>query len=373
MRLRRRRDDQGLDLPGLRRSLWLLAGTPGELPALQALATAALCDRPGILPAFSALAGPDRAALARRFPHEIVTPLPRPDAAERAMAALRPVAAVLCGPDKAWQAAWRTAFLSQGIPVLAADRAADLTAEQISTALPLLDDNRQLRESLRHAKRPRRGLGYRLARQASKRLASRRLDGLAAIAARLGPGRPIVCLGNGPSALDLDPALRAQALLFRVNWRWRDQAPWNDPDLVFVGDPATVTAVHAPVFAFQRRDNLIEATRRHLARLAWPHFDHILLDGLALPGAPEALPARPTNGALMIALAVALDPPWLAIGGIDLFAHPAGRYAGDPDAAGGYYKAHEAAVELDFLRQVLSGYGGELRLAASPLVAALAR
>jgi hypothetical protein len=371
MLLRRRREAKGLDLPGLRRSLWLLAGEPGELAALHGLATAALHDRPGILPVFSAPRGPERAGLASRFPHELVTPLPAPGAAGRAIATLRPVAAVVCGTDAAWRAAWRTAFRARGIPVLAAGRAADLSAEGLRATLPLLDDSRQLRESLRHASRPRRGLGYRLARQASKRLAGRRLADLAAIAARLGPGRPIVCLGNGPSALALDPTLRPGALLFRVNWRWRDQSPWNDPDLVFVGDPATVTLVRAPVFAFQRRDNLIEATRRHLARLAWPDFDHILLDGLALPGAPETLPARPTNGALMIALAVALAPPWLAIGGIDLFAHPAGRYAGDPHAAGGYYRAHEAAVELEFLRRVLAGYRGELRLAPSPLAAAL--
>lgn len=373
MQLRQRRDALGLDLPGLRRSLWLLAGDPGELPALHAVATAAVDDRPGILPVFSAASGPALDALGRRFPQEIVAPLPRPDAADRAIAALRPVAAVVCGPDAGWQAAWHAQLEARGVPVILARQAAELSAERLRAALPLLDDNRQLRESLRHASRPRRSLGYRLARQASKRLARRRLGSFAAIAARLGPGRPIICLGNGPSALALDPALRRGALLFRVNWRWRDQAPWNDPDLVFVGDPATVTAVRAPVFAFQRRDNLIEATRRHLARLSWPSFDHVLLDSLVLPGAPEALPARPTNGALMIALAVALAPPWLAIGGIDLFAHPAGRYAGDPHAAGGYYRAHEAVVELDFLRRVLAGYRGELRLAPSPLAEALGR
>ncbi len=71
-------------------------------------------------------------------------------------------------------------------------------------------------------------------------------------------------------------------------------------------------------------------------------------------------PYRPTNGASMIAMAVALQPSRLIIGGIDLFQHPEGSYPGDQRTVNAYTPAHTLDKELAFLFSHLDRFDGEI-------------
>jgi hypothetical protein len=69
---------------------------------------------------------------------------------------------------------------------------------------------------------------------------------------------------------------------------------------------------------------------------------------------------RPTNGATMIAAAVALKPKRLILGGIDLFEHPDGAYPWDQTTPNAYVAVHDAQLELMFVLQTLRQFEGEL-------------
>ena len=58
---------------------------------------------------------------------------------------------------------------------------------------------------------------------------------------------------------------------------------------------------------------------------------------------PQWQDVRPTNGAVMLATAVALQPSRLVISGVDLFNHPAGSYPGDSTTPNAYSQGHEAS------------------------------
>ena len=79
------------------------------------------------------------------------------------------------------------------------------------------------------------------------------------------------------------------------------------------------------------------------------------------------LNVRPTNGATMLATAVALNPPRIVIAGIDLFADPAGAYPGDAQTSNDYVVVHERSIEIDFILKTLKSYRGELIILGKPL------
>jgi hypothetical protein len=83
-------------------------------------------------------------------------------------------------------------------------------------------------------------------------------------------------------------------------------------------------------------------------------------------------PARPTNGALMVAAAVALRPERLVIAGVDLYDDPAGRYPGNLLATNTYGRAHARATDLAIIRAALAEHPGGILILGDSLPAALA-
>ncbi|MEQ9123413.1 MAG: hypothetical protein RIM80_12705, partial [Alphaproteobacteria bacterium] len=70
-----------------------------------------------------------------------------------------------------------------------------------------------------------------------------------------------------------------------------------------------------------------------------------VLDDL-LPGFADGYAeAKPTNGFMMLATAVALKPRRLIVAGVDLYSHPEGAYPGDAGTQNAYAPAHDAAEE----------------------------
>ncbi|HSI40148.1 MAG TPA: hypothetical protein VLA00_06320 [Xanthobacteraceae bacterium] len=317
----------GLALP-LRRPTVLLIGTAGTVaqayPACDAALRARLDYRLVI-----AVPAADVPAARRRYPHEIVLPQP--------FAALAP--------------AWR-ARLGVSASIRAEQDAAGIIA-----ALPGTE---------RSVPQP----GGMLVRA----LAGPPIASLAALKRRLGAPRAIVCLGNGPSSEDPRlVALANGAALFRVNWIWRARGVLIEPDLVFTVDPDLPGPGRRPVIVFPTAAVGQPILRRHAVRLRPPRAGYSFLDRFEPALADFAQPLIPTNGALMVALAAALQPDRLVIAGIDLYRHAHGRYPGDREAADGYAREHSAALDLAIIRAALDGFAGKAVILSDNLSAALGR
>jgi hypothetical protein len=240
---------------------------------------------------------------------------------------------------------------------------------EIATADALTSLLRRDLKALRSARRPLQRAVERLAVASvdhpwGRLLAGRRaeriatLDGLAAV---LGHPRTILCLGNGPSSED--PRVEAVAFdsLFRVNHLWKGRGLLTDPDLVFTGSPDTIRAVHQAIFAIGASRHEARLLLAGLTRRARNRFRFVTLEQLGIL-APQAAwgEATPTNGACMLATAVALRPQRIVIAGIDLFRHQAGAYPGDSTTPNAYTPRHEAALEERVILETLRAYRGEI-------------
>jgi hypothetical protein len=156
--------------------------------------------------------------------------------------------------------------------------------------------------------------------------------------------------------------------LFRVNHSWLSRGLFTRPDVVFTGGRPTMRAVSGAIFGVQGAD--VE-TRLALVRGLNPVFGRT-----EFFVANDVAPAlrrfdwkhlRPTNGATMLATAVALAPERLIVAGIDLFQHPAGSYPGDSATANAYSPGHTRESELEFLLQLFAQYRGELSIVGDNL------
>jgi 3-deoxy-D-manno-octulosonic-acid transferase len=223
------------------------------------------------------------------------------------------------------------------------------------------------------AKRAVRSLVHTLASTSAAQLLlrtrSRRIETLAALREHLGQPDTILCLGNGPSSEAPCLAHLPHDCLFRVNWRWVERDRFRQPDVIFTGDRESLRHCPACLFGFR---TIAEETS-----VLWHTFadrrgraNYFTVERLPL-WVNRDWPARPTNGAAMIAVAAALAPRRLVIAGIDLFEHPAGRYPGQP-ADNRYAPMHDRDVELAILREALARFAGEVRIISPTLAEALA-
>jgi len=195
-------------------------------------------------------------------------------------------------------------------------------------------------------------------------LAGRRAERIAtldALTAALGRPRTILCLGNGPSSED--PRVREIAFdsLFRVNHLWKGRGILTDPDVVFTGSQDTIRHVDRTIFAISTLRHEARLLLTGLTRRARSRFRFVTLEQLGIL-VPQAAwdEAAPTNGAYMLATAVALRPQRIVIAGIDLFRHQAGAYPGDSTTPNAYTPRHEAVLEERVILDTLRAYRGEL-------------
>jgi hypothetical protein len=203
-------------------------------------------------------------------------------------------------------------------------------------------------------------------------LASRRIDDRDALRRRLGEPASILCLGNGPSSEDPGLLHLGHDCLMRVNWRWRARRFLDRPDVVFVGDTRAVVRLRGCLFGFLDETlERIALLRRLLAR-GPRRIEYFTVRRICPLIGEEKWPARPSNGALMVAAAAALRPARLVIAGIDLYRHPDGAYPGEQGAANEYARAHRREVEVAIIARALSGLTGEVTIVGEPLRHALA-
>jgi hypothetical protein len=271
----------------------------------------------------------------------------------------------------------RTRLLEAGVPaerlsLLEPDSAARSRCFVEVVSHLLGQDLKLIRSKLR----PVRG---RLERLALKAMDSPRLRRLLAFKAErydtvdelrraLGNPQTILCLGNGPSSEDPEVATVQHDALFRVNFRWLDRGFLTAPDMVFTGSKETLNVVRGPIFGLQ---SIRSEARLLVTRILHPAFGRIryaAIERLGLFLSEAHLHGvRPTNGAAMLAVAVALQPARLVISGIDLFSHPAGSYPGDTTTPNAYTPGHDADSELALLLEALSRYQGELVILSEAL------
>jgi hypothetical protein len=208
---------------------------------------------------------------------------------------------------------------------------------------------------------------------ASAVFAPGRIDDWPALASRLGHPRSVLCLGNGPSSEDPAVVASAHDCLIRINWRWRERGVLTDPDLVFAGDPKTMHRVGRCVFGFWTIALERAMLMRRLVTRGIAPIDYLTLERMTPIIRDREWPARPTNGALAIVAAAALQPERLVIGGMDMFRHPDGRYPGDGRSRNAYSHVHREATDLAIVDLALAGFDGELVILSDIFRAALAR
>jgi hypothetical protein len=315
--------------------------------------------------------GSEAERLIRLYEREVVLPLPLGLAASRYARRINPALIVLLGPAGPWRSRWQQRFAKLSFPLTILDPADEAAMERIADLLPRLTVTRELRESLRRPSHLARFALRSIGRRAAAQFARRQIHDWDELALCLGRPQRILCLGNGPSSEDRSLLAYAGDTLFRVNWRWHSRGLLVSPRLVFVGDPRTPSRLAAPIYGFRSREEANYVLWRQRFRLRAQPFRFFVFD--EMPGADSrGWPARPTNGAIMVATAAALRPLHLVIAGIDLYSHPAGRYPGGSDAHDGYNRVHDRDVEIEMIRQALAGFAGELRLLSPILAAALA-
>jgi hypothetical protein len=204
------------------------------------------------------------------------------------------------------------------------------------------------------------------------RLARGRIDSWDELRSSIGHPRVVLCLGNGPSSNDPRLAAIPHDCLIRVNWRWKRRDLHQHPQIVFVGDPRTLGEVRDAVFGLWNcalEDGML---LRHLVVRGPRPMRYLTMERISPLFRDREWPARPTNGALMVAAAVALRPERLIIAGVDLYDDKAGRYPGDLLAANSYGRAHDRPTDLAIIRAALAEHQGEILVLGDSLRAALA-
>ncbi len=269
----------------------------------------------------------------------------------------------------ALDAAAASALAAAGVDPLRVVALADAAAPTARAADALSGLLRRDLKALRSERRVLRRAVERLALATVERPRLRAVAGRGAeriatledLAVHLGRPRTIMCLGNGPSSED--PRLRALGCdaLFRVNHLWQARGVRTDPALVFTGSAETVRQVRSALVAISLVRHEGRLVLAGLTRRGAPPFRFITAErlGILTPRA-EWGEAVPTNGAYMLATAVALRPQRLVVAGIDLFRHQGGAYPGDPMTPNAYTPRHAAELDEHVILTTLAAYQGEL-------------
>jgi hypothetical protein len=158
----------------------------------------------------------------------------------------------------------------------------------------------------------------------------------------------------------------------RVNWRWKGRGFLPDPDVVFVGDAATLHRLSPRVFGLWNIPLEYGMLLRYLVTHGPRRMEYFTMERISSLIRDRCWPARPSNGALMVAAAAALRPDRLTIAGIDLFKHPDGRYPGDTRSLNEYSRVHTRDVDVAIIELALRDFPGELVIFGDTLPRALA-
>jgi 3-deoxy-D-manno-octulosonic-acid transferase-like protein len=377
-----------------RTSIWIHGETPAQFDSALRLIQEIMRERPHVRLVLTSVAPATVAYLRRSFPddHRGAAPWSAAGAVRRFLVKVNPRLVVLLDGGRSLGARTVGAVVARGVPLVALaiggdtdvaphvvdalhaagtrgrrvvlhDRSAKEALRAVNALRDLLPDSPALprvRQAWRVATFRDRVGQSRLWTSLSPILSRRRIDDWAALRARLGAPRSVLVLGNGPSCED--PRLEGieHDCLIRVNWRWRERGLLTNPDLVFVGDAATMSKIRSCIFGFWNVALERGMLLRRLARRGPRPVEFVTMERLSPVIRDREWSARPTNGALAVLAAAALQPDRLTVAGIDLFRHPAGRYPGEALARNDYSHVHAMETDLAIIRLALREYRGEL-------------
>jgi len=363
-------------LPRLKRSLWILGETQGSFETagvlIQSLAEAAPQYR------LVMMSSNPRTLdwLRERFVDDEVLPFPRNSGtvAQRYFRRLRPEFIMTLGPAGSKPASISKQAVLNSVPMVA--MASGAPAPDGRDLLALLDKPAPYEHPVSQAWRvptwrDRAGQS-RLWKSCTPYFSKRRFDDWDTLNLRLGNPQSILCLGNGPSSEDPKLGGLDYDCLMRVNWRWKLRGFLTDPDVVFVGDAATLHRLSPRIFGLLNISLEYGMLLRHLFTHGPRRMEYFTMERLSPFVRDRSWPARPSNGSLMVAAAAALRPKRLTIAGIDLFRHPEGRYPGNARSINEYSRVHTRDVDVAIIDLALKDYPGELVIFGDTLRRALA-
>jgi 3-deoxy-D-manno-octulosonic-acid transferase len=349
-------DRRSRRLDGASQAPWdvLLADVPGEVPALFRVASLAVIGGAGS----DETDGANAAARAAGCP---VVRVPLPASRQES----ETFAARLSGIVRSGQ---RTPQ-----PATALDRQATRkTMDAIRLCLPASPPLPRFEDASKTPTLRDRAGRSGLWRRVAPALMQRRIDDWDGLRERMRHPQSVLCLGNGPSCEDPRVLQYAHDCLIRVNWRWKDRGFLTNPDLVFAGDAATVHKLPPLVFGIWNIRLEHPLLLRHAVTHGWKQMEYVTMERVSPIVRDHAWPARPSNGALMVVAGAALHPKRLIIGGMDLFLHPDGRYAGDVRSHNQYAHAHSRETDLRIIHLALEGFRGEVIILSDILRESLA-
>lgn len=349
------------------RSIWLHGASLARFVAAAELVRHVMTGRGDLALVVTA---PDVAsveALRERFPDDVVVAPPHAAArsVERFLDRVQPCALVLLDGGESLGGATLARLRASTLPIHTLDdRVCDREHRALAAALrqlvPVVTSGASVNPTWHVQSLRDRMADSRAWKSMAPIFMRRRIDDWESLRRRLGHPRSVLCLGNGPSSEDPRIAAIAHDCLIRVNWRWRERGFLVEPEIVFVGDAATIYKVPSCIFALWSARVEHSMLLRHLATRGPAAMEYITVERLSPLAAPGRWPARPSNGALAVLTGAALATERLIIAGMDLFRHPDGRYPGLPDARNEYAPTHHIDTELAIIDFALSGFTGDV-------------
>ena len=257
------------------------------------------------------------------------------------------------------------AFPEGGSPLVTTGLLGVDAAEAVQSFSPVI-----ARETIVHVKLKKR-IRFFLWRHVLFRLNKKNLRQLSSfddINEALGRPNAILCLGNGPSSEDPDLKGITPDSVFRVNHRWLGEGLFTSPDVVFSGAVETLLKIRKEaLYVFINHDRSMRMINK--ARKTIPRLSFCNAEDLGFP-LGKFFPYQPTNGLIMLYLAVNLTPATLTVAGVDLFSDPRGAYPDDNTIPNTYTSAHNRKLELEILLKLLASYRGELTIIGDQLKSA---
>jgi hypothetical protein len=361
--------------PALRRSIWVHGDTPQQftaaLPSIQAL----MDSRPHTALVATSSHPRTRLHLRAMFPDERPLALPSAQFASSWMARINAQHLIALDGGHSLDAGWQRAIAARTLPLTAIDtNSPDAMASQFASLDRVLPQGPALPPVAQDWRadtwRDRVGRSHAW-RVASRLVAGGRIDSVGGLSRALGEPHRILCLGNGPGSEDPLVQALGHDCLMRVNWRWMERRILTRPQMVFVGDPVTLEKVDGAIFGIWNCDLERGMLLRHLRVRGLRTMRHFTMERTCPIIRDRDWPARPSNGALMVAAAAALEPDELMIAGIDLFKSPLGRYPGDPVGTNAYSRVHTRDTDVAVIREALGAYRGKVTIIGDALRDAL--
>ncbi len=369
-------------MSAVERTLWICCDDEQVLRDSLALLRELSRSYPRLVLLFTTGSRRHRDWLVGAFPHAVVTAAPLAMAPFPSLFLARwRVQAVLflTRPERIGRAI-RVAIRRANVPAIsihsgvpASEREREVLIQPFETLPDILrrDPKRRRYQRSTLTARTMRALHQSQLGQALVRWRTHRIENFASLGAELGNPDTILCLGNGPSSENPELLAIGYDCVFRVNSEWKERRFLTRADLVFTGNARSARAIRSAIFCFQSVTAEREVLGRTLASRIVSPLRYVTLERLPSFFNDQEWGAKPTNGAAMLAVAVALKPKRLIIAGIDLYAHPAGSYPGAPERPNAYHPAHSADVELAILERALAEFHGETVILSNVLSAHL--